>query len=136
MGSLSLSLSFLAKRKFLAKKKFLAKNGEKYAILIDFGNFCYGKIITKKWKLEVKVIISRQFYFEISGIRLEGGDSKLPSTFVGTLTPSHHSKYILSLSLSLSISLWHSLSLSLSIYLSLTSSSSLFFSIFLFLSSL
>ena len=65
--------SFLAKRKFLAKKKFLAKNGEKYAILIDFGNFCYGKIITKKWKLEVKVIISRQFYFEISGIRLEGG---------------------------------------------------------------
>merc|ERR1712074_147690 len=47
------------KRKFLAKKKFLAKNGEKYAILIDFGNFCYGKIITKKWKLEVKVIISR-----------------------------------------------------------------------------
>merc|ERR1712074_212537 len=26
------------KRKFLAKKKFLAKNGEKYAILIDFGD--------------------------------------------------------------------------------------------------
>ena len=61
----------------MAKKNFLAKNGEKYAILIDFGNFCYGKIITKKWKLEVKVIISRQFYFEISGIRLEGGNSKL-----------------------------------------------------------
>ena len=46
--------------------------------------FGHGKIITKIWKFEVKVIISRQFYFEISGIRLEGGIFKLPTNLLKT----------------------------------------------------
>ena len=51
---------------------------------VFFWKFGHGKIITKIWKFEVKVIISRQFYFEISGIRLEGGIFKLPTNLLKT----------------------------------------------------